>query len=552
MLHHTPAPIPIYLCGSKPGVFDPTQPSRLLRYPDSTLLFASFNPPFFSGTSLSADKLSRASCIVVEVPCANDAIERPNWFSFVPKAVLAPGVTSEGKWPRLVDYCGRWVFCDQDQWDIHKLDPAYDCFVPTTGMHPTITRKIDAQFPGGGTQICPGKREFSPSSPEEQDSGNVHSDPDVLLGETTSAPSTTFTASAPSGGFASSGSLATLLSEDSWRYLISLATRSSSTLDSSTRPILSSSTATTSPLDSSTRPISSSTATTSPVWPGATDHPPKRRKATVPSPSVRCPHPSAVTAKSSGPTQPVPESSVPLASVFTASAPDIAPASASLPHPTPLPISGPEMNAGPDDDAAALHPASVMESPRQMAPAHQATSAQVVLQDTTADESHRPQAVADVRARDQDLYVRLGPEIRRRWQEQREQWMPWPPRVAIDRYVAISSQFDTARFSLENPVDPSSIPWPVLLPPFTFQVARLEGWMVEAFFKEAYLQMSPEDYRKFVAESLRRFHPDRWHSRGILKTHDKELSQVLEQACTTIAQVLSQIWDTLKFTPAQN
>lgn len=32
--------------------------------------------------------------------------------------------------------------CDQDQWDIHKLDPFYDCFVPISPQLPTIRAKV--------------------------------------------------------------------------------------------------------------------------------------------------------------------------------------------------------------------------------------------------------------------------------------------------------------------------------------------------------------------------------------------------------------------------
>ena len=97
---------PVYLCGSRPGVFDPTQPTRLLRHSDSTLLFASFNPLTGNGPSLSADALTHARRIVIEVPRTNDFSEKPNLFSFVPNALLSPGVASEGKLPRVVNYCG--------------------------------------------------------------------------------------------------------------------------------------------------------------------------------------------------------------------------------------------------------------------------------------------------------------------------------------------------------------------------------------------------------------------------------------------------------------
>ncbi|KAF8274538.1 hypothetical protein EI94DRAFT_692368 [Lactarius quietus] len=43
--------------------------------------------------------------------------------------------------------------CDQDQWDIHKLDPFYDCFVPAPPLHPTIRAKLAAasSFPSSST-----------------------------------------------------------------------------------------------------------------------------------------------------------------------------------------------------------------------------------------------------------------------------------------------------------------------------------------------------------------------------------------------------------------
>ena len=34
------------------------------------------------------------------------------------------------------------ITCDQDQWDIHKLDPFYECFVPAQPHPPTIRTKV--------------------------------------------------------------------------------------------------------------------------------------------------------------------------------------------------------------------------------------------------------------------------------------------------------------------------------------------------------------------------------------------------------------------------
>jgi hypothetical protein len=41
-----------------------------------------------------------------------------------------------------VSPCRNIILCDQDQWDIHKLDPFYECFVPAQPQPPTIRAKV--------------------------------------------------------------------------------------------------------------------------------------------------------------------------------------------------------------------------------------------------------------------------------------------------------------------------------------------------------------------------------------------------------------------------
>lgn len=38
--------------------------------------------------------------------------------------------------------CRNIITCDQDQWDIHKLDPFYECFVPAQPHPPTVRAKV--------------------------------------------------------------------------------------------------------------------------------------------------------------------------------------------------------------------------------------------------------------------------------------------------------------------------------------------------------------------------------------------------------------------------
>lgn len=61
-------------------------------------------------------------------------------WRFVPRARLAPDVQSEGTWPRVIVICGEPVEISEDQWDIYKLDPHYDCFVSASPALTTITK----------------------------------------------------------------------------------------------------------------------------------------------------------------------------------------------------------------------------------------------------------------------------------------------------------------------------------------------------------------------------------------------------------------------------
>jgi hypothetical protein len=101
------------LHGSQPGVLDPTQPARLLRYPTSRLSFASFDPrtavvdsthhnhiPDIRKLNIQ-DELNTARRVVIE----NTAEGISSW-RFVPNAKRERGVENEGAWPRVVDYCG--------------------------------------------------------------------------------------------------------------------------------------------------------------------------------------------------------------------------------------------------------------------------------------------------------------------------------------------------------------------------------------------------------------------------------------------------------------
>jgi len=145
------------LLGPHPGQLDQTQPSRVLRHPDARLLFASFHPLTASNVRPyhAHDGSSKPKRIVIEM--------HPSGLShwrFVPRARLAEGVvmrvpgrvlltfwgvfhlSRHAAFSDLCSPCRNIITCDQDQWDIHKLDPFYECFVPDQPHPPTIRAKV--------------------------------------------------------------------------------------------------------------------------------------------------------------------------------------------------------------------------------------------------------------------------------------------------------------------------------------------------------------------------------------------------------------------------
>ncbi|PPQ98617.1 hypothetical protein CVT24_003950 [Panaeolus cyanescens] len=131
------------ISGSTPGLLDPTQPSRLLRTPDASLSFAAFDPyvaqagtlPAFHNLSLG-DNGCRPKRIVIETIPGRGSLWR-----WVPAALKKEGVEDEGSFPRVIKIQNKLYQCDQDQWDLYKLDPAYECIVGHSSELTTITHK---------------------------------------------------------------------------------------------------------------------------------------------------------------------------------------------------------------------------------------------------------------------------------------------------------------------------------------------------------------------------------------------------------------------------
>ena len=109
---------------------------------------------------------------------------------------------------------------------------------------------------------------------------------------------------------------------------------------------------------------------------------------------------------------------------------------------------------------------------------------------------------------------------RERRQRQQQRWAlePWTTQRALERYKILSEEFDSTKFCADLPLTMEAVPWPVLTPPARFSVTDVDWEAVEKFFSGVREVMRAQDYKTLVEKSQRRFHPDRWRSRSLLKT----------------------------------
>jgi len=103
-------------------------------------------------------------------------------------------------------------------------------------------------------------------------------------------------------------------------------------------------------------------------------------------------------------------------------------------------------------------------------------------------------------------------EKERRHTQNRARWTrgPWTIQRALERYRFLCEQFDSAKFSSEDPLTFDDVPWPMLR--CSFSVEDIEWSVVERFFASVKPHMRIQDYKVFVEKSHRRqvLLCDRW------------------------------------------
>ncbi|KAI0630394.1 hypothetical protein C8Q77DRAFT_1280452 [Trametes polyzona] len=642
---------PRLLQGSKPGLLDPTQPERLLRVPGSTLSFASFDPlTAASGPSHARKRYdpepARAKRIVIETPPGGRGTNR---WRFVPRAPRAPGVEDEGVWPRRVLIDGEPYIISEDQWDIYKLDPEYQCFIPHFPGDTIITRKPpntqttdgesshakagQARKRGLSTTPEPGaEAEKEPISPgihkkfrtvvnlvtDEEDTeieSETESD-DADEVEEIVAEEFARTSHANLSGHQNGRRKAqeSRRKEQRDRFKSNLHSSSFESQRSRTPEIVDLT------MEDDSPPLQPSTNTAPPSGPppGTTkrrfytererslepdnDEPFRQNKRVRPNDALSFSSADMSTASAGSDfdrkrsqrkrsklsqrqerqeyanrmredrerrlwediladtPRDTPQGSQSSGSANGESQGDARPES---------------QEPGPMTEEEAQRLAAIEESRRKLAElekdrplweqearkrAERERAEQEAARRRKEEEQRRANASAaeaerqrqraaaaaaeaERRARAEAERVAREREQRRRRERERWSYGPWTTTRAIERYKMLSEAFDSAKFTPEDPVMFETIPWPVLHSPVMLRVEDIEWSAVEDFFAAARRHMRPQDYKAFVEKSHKRFHPDRWRARGVLKSvPDEETRGCLEVAANTVAQALTPIW----------
>ncbi|KAH8828471.1 hypothetical protein DL96DRAFT_1709755 [Flagelloscypha sp. PMI_526] len=588
------------LLGCVPGQLDSTQPSRILRHKDSILRFASFDAQTAHPTdsirlqAQSASSFSRPRRIVIEEFPSGDATWR-----WVPNARLESGA-EEGHFPRPVEISGIPIIVSQEQWDIYKLDPLYDCFVSESF---TVITRVDTSTKPTTSVNKKHRRsssaESSHQSPRKKQVISVDSDEEVKNMDVDPLP-VPFTKRGPKPvkdqnrqqrreklSRRTDNLTTRALSED----FPDIGKRKASEVPdiiytANMSPLESTSFAFRQPLRKRAKTASFETKTRSydakrterqrrrqerdlerlevrrirreneflrdafADLPGSQGHSQGtvngRSSVNYSRPQTQEPSPT------DGPSQPhYREPSQPYQIISSSS-------------------SSPSASSD-DDDTTRLD--AIAESRRKLAdlerdrPLWEAAArereereqrerqAQAERQarreaEARAERERKAQLEAeerrkaDMARREQEAFARAE---RDRVRRQQRQWShgPWTVQRALERYRVMSETFDSTKFSAKQPLTFEIVPWPILS--HTFSVEDIDWDTVEKFFGSVRPLMRHNDYKTFIDKARIRFHPDRWRSRGLLKSMVDDAERgCIDVAVNTVAQAITPMWQELK------
>ncbi|KAF8625411.1 hypothetical protein AX15_005375 [Amanita polypyramis BW_CC] len=579
--------------GPVPGLLDPTQPERLLRLPGSRLQFAAFDPLTATARQDHAglrklsikEELCRPRRIIVEIAPSGDSFWR-----YVPNAHLEDGVEDEGMWPRAINICGEVIQCSQDQWDIYKLDPLYECFVRVHPHLTQITRKASFKT---ARQNARRKRRASSLSPERSTPVSsrrkrLYKGPESGMAEVNSNTKENMDAveemnvdPLPQYNDAMQGAQETHVYKERTEWPSSSHTeqRENFLFNSFQHAI-----------PEETRDVKKRKRPDipeSPLVPDESLRPCPQEQQCSYSQSVKRARTASPTSRSRSGAKRQKKNEKPRGKgkedtiqEFLAEGQNMndeliksfAEATRQMQEPTENNRTESEL-AQPTEGNEYVRQAAIEESRRKLAeldadkPLWEAVARQRMRREKEEERSIRvkaeslqtekkePERKAGILREAEEKKKREEEERlqrkeatrkereRRKRQQQRWAFGPWTTQRALERYKSLSEEFDSTKFSADLPLTMEAVPWPVLAPPARFNVADVDWEAVEKFFARVRDYMKPQEYKTFVEKSHRRFHPDRWRSRSLLKSVlDEAERDGMDVAANTVAQALTPLW----------
>ena len=114
---------------------------------------------------------------------------------------------------------------------------------------------------------------------------------------------------------------------------------------------------------------------------------------------------------------------------------------------------------------------------------------------------------------------------------------------SIQWFEDVGTEFDAVKFDETQPLTFESIPWPLLSLPQKGVLEDIDWAAIDRFFAAMKDSIAEDKYKVLLEQAHRRFHPDRWLSRGLLNTVlDEGLRRRLEVAGGVVAQAITPLW----------
>ncbi|KAF9531631.1 hypothetical protein CPB83DRAFT_904294 [Crepidotus variabilis] len=549
--------------GTEPGELDKSQRSRLLRHPKAVLSFASFDP--YAATAREASDISQLSLqedrcrpkrIVVETIAG-----RCSSWRWVPGARKEEGVVDEGAFPRIVVVCGQEYEFSQEQWDIYKLDPVYDCFV---------------RLPPAFTVIAL-KESFNPSHPISHGTqSNVFGGEEIsdgeymMVDEESPFPSSTSNLRSPkrkqpSQPFDFMPSLQGESSKPKRPAHVSFQSLRQDDDENEylAEDILNRNTKLyTAKHQKRARTLSPETGKRA-VYAHRSKHESKkqarRREEMEARREIRERHflkevENEAQFYGNGRMPDIPEDQLPEDPYDETPANDDEqptecedPVSASLRKMN-------QLNADRERERLREKQLGAVEEIRPSTRADQLRAE--AGRKRAAEEARKTRVEEEAKLREQQEAALLEARRRKRAEmlakvererrHRNEQWLsgPWTTTRAIERYKMTCAFFDKAKFSEESfPLAFIDIPWPSLRHPLHIRPEDIDWQSTNEFFTSLKPVLRGQAYKDFLKQSLQRFHPDRWSSRNLFAAilNEDERNEI-DTAVNTVSKALGALY----------